>query len=255
MMLVDSHCHINFPELSDRLPQLLDDMRHHDVSYALAISVSRETFDEVENLANTYPNIFCSVGIHPAEKDAAEFTVAELLERTSHKRVVAIGETGLDYHWCEGDLSWQYQRFITHIEASRQSGLPLIIHTRKAGLDTLKFLREHNANCGVIHCFSEDVAFARAALDLGFYISFSGIVTFKNAKSVQEACCYVPNDRLLVETDAPYLAPVPFRGQLNQPAYVKYTAQHVATLRGQSFEEIAQITTNNFFRLFNKAQR
>lgn len=254
-MLVDSHCHINFPELADRLPELFSEMQQAGVAYALAVSVSRETFVEVEALAQQYPSVFASVGVHPSYQDAEEFTLAQLLELAQRPRVVAIGEAGLDYHWCKGDLSWQHRRFITHIAAARHSGLPLIVHTREAAADTLRLLREYRAGKGVIHCFTEDVDFAREALDLGFYLSFSGVVTFKNAKKIQAACQYVPDDRLLVETDAPYLAPMPHRGQLNRPAYVRHTAEFVAQLRGQSFEHVAETTTDNFFRLFDKAQR
>ena len=254
-MLVDSHCHINFPELAEILTQVLDNMAKNQVSYALAVSVSRETADEVLSLAEQYSHIFASVGIHPSEEDAAEFSFDELVARSQHPRVVAIGETGLDYHWCQGDLAWQHNRFRTHIQAAKAAGVPLIIHTREAPFDTLRILQEEKADNGVIHCFSEDISFAKAALDLGFYISFSGIVTFKNAKEVQAACQFVPDDRILVETDAPYLAPTPHRGKLNQPAYTRHTAEFVAQLRGTDFEQLAQITTDNFFRLFNKAKQ
>lgn len=254
-MLVDSHCHINFPELAENLPQVLDNMQENQVSYALAVSVSRQTADEVLLLAKQHPHIFASVGIHPADEDAAEFSFDELVARSQHPCVVAIGETGLDYHWCKGDLAWQHNRFRVHIQAAKAAGVPLIIHTRSAPDDTIKILQEEKADNGVIHCFSEDSAFAKAALDLGFYISFSGIVTFKNAQEVQAACKIVPDDRILVETDAPYLAPAPHRGKLNQPAYTRHTAAFVAQLRGVDFEQLAHTTTNNFFRLFNKAKR
>ena len=168
---------------------------------------------------------------------------------------MGIGETGLDYHWCQGDLTWQHNRFRTHIQASNASGLPLIVHTRDAGADTLRLLSEEQAQAGVIHCFTEDVDFARKALDLGFYISFSGILTFKNAQQIQEAAKFVPQDRILVETDAPFLAPVPKRGKPNEPAYVKYTAEFLAQLRGESFDEVAHYTCENFYRLFNKVPR
>ena len=254
-MLVDSHCHINFPELAENLPQVLDKMVENQVSYALAVSVSRQTADEVLRLAETYPHIFASVGIHPAEETAAEFSFDELIKRSQHERVVAIGETGLDYHWCKGDLAWQHNRFRVHIQAAKVAGVPLIIHTREAPKDTVKILQEEKADNGVIHCFSEDISFAKAALDLGFYISFSGIVTFKNAQEVQAACKMVPDDRILVETDAPYLAPAPHRGKLNQPAYTRHTAEFIAQLRGTSLEEVARISSDNFFRLFHKAKR
>lgn len=254
-MLVDSHCHLNFPELSAQLPELLKEMHDNNVAYALAVSVSHQTFVEVKALAEDYPQLFATVGLHPSHQDEHEFSREELITYAQHPKVVAIGETGLDYHWCKGDLSWQHQRFITHIEAARASDLPLVVHTREAAADTLRLLREQGANKGVIHCFTEDTAFARAALDLGFYISFSGVVTFKNAAAIQEACRYIPADRLLVETDAPYLAPMPYRGKLNRPAYVRHTAEFVAQLRQESFETVADTTTDNFFRLFDKAVR
>ena len=254
-MLIDSHCHLNFPDLVNRLPEVLANMAAADVRQALAISVSRDTFAEVLALAEAHRNIYATVGVHPDQQDTAEFTTAELVAHARHPKVVGIGETGLDYHWCQGDLDWQHRRFITHIEAAKQSGLPLIVHTRDAGADTLRLLREHHAHAGVIHCFTEDTAFAKAALDLGFYISFSGIVTFKNATAIQAACQYIPQERLLVETDAPYLAPVPKRGKTNEPAYVRYTAEFVAQLRGEPFADIAAASTDNFYRLFNKVPR
>lgn len=253
-MLVDSHCHLNFPDLSENLHHHLQAMSENDVAYALAVSVSKETADEVLHLAENHNNLWATVGIHPEDPDAEEFSYDELILRAKHEKVIGIGETGLDYYWCEGDLSWQHQRFITHIQAAQKSHLPLVVHTRKASDDTIKILREHHADYGVIHCFSEDIDFAKAALDLGFYISFSGIVTFKNAPKIQEACRYVPSDRILVETDAPFLAPMPYRGKLNTPAYVKHTAEFVAQLRGVSYETIAQQTTDNFFQLFSKAK-
>ena len=251
-MLIDSHCHLNFPDLAQRLPEVLANMAEAGVDKAIAISVSRQSFEEVHAIAQKHPNIYATVGIHPDDPEAEEFSLEELLERAARPKVVAIGETGLDYHWCKGDLAWQHQRFILHIEAANRSGLPLVVHTRDAAADTMRLLREHQARAGVIHCFTEDVRIAKLALDLGFYISFSGIVTFKNATAIQEAARYVPLDRLLVETDAPYLAPVPKRGKPNEPAYVRHTATFVAQLRGDSLENIAQATTANCLRLFNK---
>ena len=251
-MLIDSHCHLNFPDLAQRLPEVLANMAEAGVDKAIAISVSRQSFEEVHAIAQKHPNIYATVGIHPDDPEAEEFSLEELLERAARPKVVAIGETGLDYHWCKGDLAWQHQRFILHIEAANRSGLPLVVHTRDAAEDTMRLLREHQAHAGVIHCFTEDVRIAKLALDLGFYISFSGIVTFKNATAIQEAARYVPLDRLLVETDAPYLAPVPKRGKPNEPAYVRHTAAFVAQLRGDSLENIAQATTANCLRLFNK---
>ena len=251
-MLIDSHCHLNFPDLAQRLPEVLANMAEAGVDKAIAISVSRQSFEEVHAIAQNHPNIYATVGIHPDDPEAEEFSLEELLERAARPKVVAIGETGLDYHWCKGDLAWQHQRFALHIEAANRSGLPLVVHTRDAAADTMRLLREHQAHAGVIHCFTEDVHAAKLALDLGFYISFSGIVTFKNATAIQEAARYVPLDRLLVETDSPYLAPVPKRGKPNEPAYVRHTAAFVAQLRGDSLENIAQATTANCLRLFNK---
>ena len=251
-MLIDSHCHLNFPDLAQRLPEVLANMAEAGVDKAIAISVSRQSFEEVHAIAQNHPNIYATVGIHPDDPEAEEFSLEELLERAARPKVVGIGETGLDYHWCKGDLAWQHQRFALHIEAANRSGLPLVVHNRDAAEDTMRLLREHQAHAGVIHCFTEDVHTAKLALDLGFYISFSGIVTFKNATAIQEAARYVPLDRLLVETDAPYLAPVPKRGKPNEPAYVRHTAAFVAQLRGDSLENIAQATTANCLRLFNK---
>ena len=252
-MLIDSHCHLNFPDLAQRLPEVLANMAEAGVDKAIAISVSRQSFEEVHAIAQDYPNIYATVGIHPDDPEAEEFSLEELLERAARPKVVGIGETGLDYYWCKGDLAWQHQRFALHIEAANRSGLPLIVHTRDAAEDTMRLLREHQAHAGVIHCFTEDVRIAKLALDLGFYISFSGIVTFKNATAIQEAARYVPLDRMLVETDSPYLAPVPKRGKPNEPAYVRHTAAFVAQLRGDSLENIAQATTANCLRLFNLA--
>lgn len=252
MQLIDSHCHLNFEGLSNRLPEVFAHMAENHVKQALAISVSRQSFNEVLAIAEQNPHIYASVGIHPDDPEAEEFSVAELIEHARHPKVIGIGETGLDYHWCKGDLAWQHQRFADHIQAANQSGLPLIIHTREAADDTMTMLREHQAHAGVIHCFTEDVRIAKLALDLGFYISFSGIVTFKNAPLIQEAARYVPLDRMLVETDSPFLAPVPKRGKPNEPAYVRHTAEFLAQLRGDSLQNIAAATTENFYRLFNK---
>ena len=252
MQLIDSHCHLNFEDLAARLPEVLANMAANQVALALAVSVSRDSFDQVHAIAEAHPNIYASVGIPPDDSEAEEFTLNELTERAALPKVAAIGETGLDYHWCKGELAWQHNRFITHIQAANQSGLPLIVHTREAADDTMRLLREHRAHAGVIHCFTEDTRVARLALDLGFYISFSGIVTFKNAAQIQEAARYVPLDRMLVETDAPFLAPVPKRGKTNEPAYVRHTAEFLAQLRGDTLENIAAATTANFFRLFAK---
>lgn len=254
MHLIDSHCHLNFAGLADRLPEVLANMAANRVGRALAISVSRDSFAEVRAIAEQNDNIYCTVGIHPDSESAAEFSYDELVAHAQHPKVAGIGETGLDYHWCSGDLRWQHQRFITHIEAAKTAKLPLIVHTRDAAADTVRLLAENRAEKILIHCFTEDTAFAKAVLDLGAYISFSGILTFKNARAIQETARYCPADRLLVETDAPYLAPVPHRGKPNEPAYVRHTAEFLAQLRGESPEFIAQTTTANFYRLFDKVR-
>lgn len=251
-MLIDSHCHLNMPQLANRLPEILTNMAAADIRQAIAISVDRKSAAEVLDLAEQHINLFASVGIHPEYQNAEEMSLDELITAAQHPKVVGIGETGLDYHWCSGDLDWQHQRFTTHIQASNHTGLPLIIHTRDAAADTLRLLRENQAQQGVIHCFTEDTTFAKAVLDLGLYLSFSGIVTFKNARQIQEACRYAPLDRILIETDAPYLAPVPKRGKLNEPSYLHYTAEFIAQLRGDSLENIAQATTSNTYCLFSK---
>lgn len=256
-MLVDSHCHINFPDLAARLPEVLANMRHNGVSHALVIGVSRPKYPEVLALAEAHDNLYATVGVHPDDPEAEEYSEDELVAHAAHPKVVGIGETGLDYHWCQGDLAWQHERFRTHIRAARRVGLPLVIHTRESAADTVQLMREENAGeaGGVMHCFTESWEVAQQALDLGFYISLSGIVTFKNALQVKEVAQKVPLDRLLVETDSPYLAPVPFRGKTNEPAYVKHVAEHIAELRGLSFEAVAEATTDNFFRLFAKIPR
>lgn len=251
-MLIDSHCHLNFQGLADRLPEVLANMQAAGVRQALAISISRQSFAEIRAIAERHDPVYATVGIHPDDPEAEEFSFDELIRHARLPKVVGIGETGLDYHWCQGDLGWQHRRFITHIEAANHSRLPLIVHTRDAADDTLRLLRGHQAHAGVIHCFTEDVRVAKLALDLGFYISFSGIVTFKNAAAIQEAARYVPADRLLVETDAPFLAPVPKRGKPNEPAYVRHTAEFIARLRGTTLEDIAAASTENFYRLFRK---
>lgn len=251
-MLIDSHCHLNFPDLAGRLPEVLANMAAAGVDKAIAISVSRQSFEEAYAIAQAHRHIYATVGIHPDNPQAEEFSLNELLDRAALPKVVGIGETGLDYHWCQGDLAWQHRRFAIHIEAANRSGLPLVVHTRDAADDTMRLLREHQAHAGVIHCFTEDVRVAKLALDLGFYISFSGIVTFKNAAAIQEAARYVPLERMLVETDSPYLAPVPKRGKPNEPSYVRHTAEFIAKLRGDSLENIACATTTNCLRLFKK---
>lgn len=252
-MLVDSHCHLDFPELADNLPAILEKMRENDVGAALCISVTLEDFPKVLALAEQHENLYASVGVHPDYPDLREPTVAELVELAQHPKVVAIGETGLDYFRLTGDLEWQRERFRVHIRAARQLHKPLIIHTRSASADTLRLMREEGAGeaGGVMHCFTESWEVAQGALEMGFHISFSGIVTFKNAKDLKEVARRVPLDRLLVETDSPYLAPVPYRGKTNQPGWVKHVAEEVARLQNRSFVDVASATTHNFFKLFN----
>lgn len=254
-MLIDSHCHINFPELADQAELLLAQMRQNHVTHALCVAVNLPELPSVLEMAERYPNIYASVGVHPDYEDTPEPSVAQLVELAQHPKVIAIGETGLDYYRLQGDLEWQRERFRTHIRAARKCGKPLIIHTRSAAEDTLRIMREENAQeCGgVMHCFTETWEVAQAALELGFYISFSGIVTFKNAIQIKEVAQKMPLSQMLVETDSPYLAPVPFRGKLNHPALVKHVAEHIADLRGESFATIAEATTANFFRLFKAA--
>jgi TatD DNase family protein len=256
-MLVDSHCHLDFPELRADLPGVLSRMGESGVTHALTISTTLETFPAVREVARMAPNLWCSAGVHPDERrDDREASLAELLAMADDAKVVAIGETGLDYFRVEGDTEWQRERFRTHIRAARACGKPLVIHTRNAADDTLRIMREEGAGevGGVMHCFTETWEVARAALDLGFHISFSGIVTFKNAVPLKEVAKRVPLDRMLVETDSPYLAPVPHRGKSNQPAFVRHVAEEVARLRGVAFEDLARATSENFFRLFRHAR-
>jgi len=253
MQIVDSHCHINFDELAQRLPEILENARRNDVSHMLCVSVNLEDFPQVKRLADEYQHIFASVGVHPCYEDVKEPSIEELVEIAQDSNIVAIGETGLDYFRIEDqDMTWQRDRFVRHITAAKEVDKPLIIHTRNAADDTMRILKEEGANeCrGVMHCFAEDWSVAKKALDLGFYISFSGIVTFKSATNVQEVARKCPIDRVLVETDSPYLAPVPLRGKLNEPAYVRHTAQYVADLKEVSLEFLAETTTGNFFELF-----
>lgn len=255
MQLVDSHCHINFPEFKDRIPAILQNAAENQISHCLCITTSWENRADVLALAREHKSISASVGIHPTTEGGHEPDVKELLEAAADPLVVAIGETGLDYFRSTGDMTWQHERFHRHIAVARSIQKPLIIHTRAAADDTMNTLRDHDAGAagGVMHCFAEDWAVAKQALDIGFYISFSGIVTFKSAISVQEVASKAPMDRILVETDAPYLAPVPHRGKTNEPAFVRHTAEFIAQLRGISLEELAQSTTENFYRLFPAA--
>lgn len=255
-MLVDSHCHIYFPQLKSRLSELLANMSTYDVSHALVVSVNSESFKELLPLVERENRFFASVGEHPVEEHAEEITLEALILAARHPKVVGIGETGLDYYHQKDPvkITAQHDRFMRHIQASNQTGLPLIIHTRSAGQAVLDTLEEYHHQGAVIHCFTEDLAFAKRALEMGYYISFSGIVTFKNARNIQEVARYVPDDRLLVETDAPYLAPVPCRGKVNEPAWVAHTAAFIAELREQTLAHIAKVSADNFFTLFNKAR-
>ena len=255
-MFVDSHCHINFEGLADRLPQVLENMRAHSVTHALCVSVDLETLPSVLEIARTYDNVYASVGVHPDHEDMREPTLAELVELAAHPKVVAIGETGLDYYRLEArsidDMAWQRERFRTHIRAAHATMKPLIVHTRASWEDTLRIMEEENARVpgGVMHCFTEPWHVAEKALAQNFYVSLSGIVTFKSATEVQDVARRVPLDRLLIETDSPYLAPVPYRGKPNEPAYVSYVGRFIAQQREMPEAALAAATTQNFFRLF-----
>lgn len=255
-MLVDSHCHLDFPELRQDLDQVLSRMSDSGVGHALTISTTLATFPAVREVAGLKPNLWCSAGVHPDERrDEREVAVAELVRMADDPKVVAIGETGLDYFRVEGDTEWQRERFRTHIRAAREAGKPLVIHTRAAAGDTLRIMREERASQagGVMHCFTETWEVAEAAIDLGFHISFSGIVTFKNAAAIHEVAKWAPLDRIVVETDSPYLAPVPLRGKPCEPSYVIHTARRVAELRGIALEALAEATTVNAERLFRRS--
>jgi TatD DNase family protein len=256
-MFVDSHCHLDFPELAEREAEVLANMAASQVDTALCISVRLEEFPRVLALAERHPQLWASVGVHPDYADCREPDVATLVKLADHPKVVAIGETGLDYYWQKDAPEWQRERFRTHIRAARACGKPLIVHTRDAGADTIRLLREEGAAevGGVMHCFTETWEIAEAAMELGFHISFSGIVTFRNAQDLKDIARKLPADRLLIETDAPYLAPVPKRGKTNEPAWVVHVAEEIARLRELPLEQLAQLTRDNFFRLFQHAQR
>ena len=255
-MYVDSHCHLSFPALTERLTEIRAAMAAAQVDRALCICTTLEEFEAVHALATGYDNFWCSAGVHPDNEGVREPSLADLLDLASRPRVVAIGETGLDYFRLNGrstaDMEWQRERFRVHIRASLATELPLVIHTRNASADTLAILADEGMlkATGVFHCFTETDAVARRALDLGFYISFSGILTFKTAADLREVARFVPLDRCLIETDSPYLAPVPYRGKTNSPAYVPYVAAQIAALKGVTVEEVAQATSRNFERLF-----
>ena len=251
-MFVDSHCHLDFPELREALPQVLDAMGDNRVTHALCIGVEMDAWPNVHALATAHPNLYASVGVHPDYEDLDEPSVDLLVARAHEPKVVAIGETGLDYYRRSGDLEWQRARFRTHIRAAREAARPLVIHTRAAADDTIAIMRDERAgeSGGVMHCFTEKWDVAQRAIDLGFHISFSGIVTFRNAGEIKDVAKRVPLDRMLIETDSPYLAPVPHRGKRNQPAWVRHVAEEIATLREVPVETIAQATSDNFFALF-----
>jgi len=254
-LFIDSHCHINFPELVADIDGVLGAMKANQVSHALCVSVTLEAFPEVLSLAERFQNVFASAGVHPDTEAGEDPGVDRLVDLASHPRVVAVGETGLDYYRLTGDLEWQRARFRRHIRAAKEVGKPLIIHTREAAADTLRLMREEGASeiGGVMHCFTETAEVAKAAIDMNFLISFSGIVTFKNAVSLKDVARQVPLDRMLIETDSPYLAPVPYRGKTNQPAYVRFVAEEIGRLKGIPFEAVAEATTANFFSLFRHA--
>lgn len=253
-MFVDSHCHLDFPELVAHLPDILNKMQDNRVSHALCVSVNLPDWPGLIDIVEQHTPLWASVGVHPDYEDTVEPDVQFLVEQSRHPKVVAIGETGLDYFRLKGDLTWQRDRFRTHIRAAREAGLPLIIHTRASSEDTITLMREEQAAeaGGVMHCFTESWEVACQAMDMGFYISFSGIVTFKSAKDLQEVAKRMPLDRILIETDAPYLSPVPYRGQLNDPSKVIHVAEMLAQLRGVSLSTIEEASTKNFFNLFNK---
>jgi len=257
-MLVDSHCHLDMLcKDATALPPVLDEAAAVGIEHMLCVSVSLERFEPMMQLIGPYAQVSASVGVHPDGIDVEEPAVERLAELAQGERIVAIGETGLDYFRSEGDVEWKRERFRRHIRAAREVGKPLIVHTRAAREDTLKIMAEENAAeaGGVLHCFTEDWEMARAAIDMNFYISFSGIVTFKNASELQDVARRVPLDRMLVETDSPYLAPVPKRGKTNQPAYVRHVAEFIAGLRGQNLDEVADATTGNFYTLFSAVKR
>lgn len=257
-MLIDSHCHLDFPDLAADRAGVLARAQAAGVAAMVTISTRVRGFDEITAIAEANPQVWCSVGTHPHHAhEEPEITTSDLVRLSAHPRCVAIGEVGLDYHY-EGDYAAQAEGFRRHIAASRETGLPLVIHAREADDDIASILDEESGKGAfpfVLHCFSSGVELARRGLALGGHVSFSGILTFKNAKTIQEVAAFAPADRILVETDAPYLAPVPFRGKPNEPAFVRQTAEKLAEIRGVTLEEIGRVTTDNFFRLFSKAKR
>jgi len=252
MEFADSHCHINFRQLGGKIDYVIQEAERMSVKYMLCVAVNLEDYPQILTLSDIYPNVFASVGVHPNETEGEDPSVERLIELGKDQRVVAVGETGLDYFRSEGQLDWQRARFVRHIEAAKAIDKPIIIHSRNAPDDTISIMQENSAReaSGVMHCFTGDYPMAKQALEQNFYISFSGIVTFKNATDLAEVAKKVPLDRILIETDAPYLAPVPKRGKENQPAYVRYIAEFLAELRGLEIEKFAEITTTNFLNLF-----
>lgn len=250
--LIDSHCHLDFDGLSNRLPEVLAAMEANDVGGCMTIGVTLEEAPQVLAIAAAYEQVFASVGVHPEYADHQEPDVETLCALAQHPKVLAIGETGLDYHWHKDQPEWQRERFRVHIRAAKALNKPLVIHTREAAEDTLVILKEEGAGAvgGILHCFTESLAVAEQAIDLGFYISISGIVSFKNAAQVHEVARAIPLDRLLVETDSPYLAPVPYRGKPNEPAYVRHVAEAIANLRQISYAEVVTASSRNFLTLF-----
>jgi len=259
-MYIDSHCHINFPELAARMPELLQRMEDNGVTHALCVSVDLPDFPQVLALAEQYPHIYASVGVHPDYEDTEDPSAERLVELSQHPKIIAIGETGLDYFRLKGDLEWQRERFRQHIRASRLSRKPLIIHTRAAAEDTIRIMREEGAGtdqggvAGVMHCFTESLEVAQAAVNMGFYISFSGILTFKSAKDLQAVAKALPIERILIETDSPYLAPAPHRGKMNEPGFVKHVGEFLADLKELPLKQVQEQTTQNFFDLFQFAR-
>ncbi len=251
-MFIDSHCHLDFADFQGHHPDLLAAMAKNQVSHALVISVNLADFPNVLALAEQYENLYATVGVHPDYEEVEEPSVERLVQLAQHPKIIGIGETGLDYFRLQGDLEWQRERFRTHIRAARAVKKPLIIHTRAASADTLRLMQEERADeaCGVLHCFTETQAVADAAIEMGFYISFSGIVSFKKAEDLRAVAKTIPLGRLLIETDSPYLAPVPHRGKTNQPAFVKHVAECIADVRGISVAEVGEASSANFARLF-----
>jgi len=259
-MLIDSHCHLDRVSLAHyegNFDSFIQATHASGVTHMLCVSIDLEQYPKMLSLVEPHEKIFLSVGVHPTEQGGEDPSVDRLIELSKHQKNIAIGETGLDFFHCEGDLDWQIGRFRKHIHAAGAVGKPLIIHTRDAGAETIRIMQDEQARKvgGVMHCFTESWEIAKSALDMGFYISFSGIVTFKNAAELREVARKVPLDRVLIETDSPYLAPVPYRGKPNEPKYVWKVAETMASIRGLDLDEICEITSNNFFRLFQGASQ